>query len=141
MHAAADAEEQVIWEGTPSQVVNLKWWLLSILIIPLPFAIYKWLEIRNWQYLLTSERITLRTGILSKRTDSLELYRVRDTVISEPLIYRMFGAGNIEMETSDRTHPTFLLQAVKDPHTIHEQLRRQVEQMRQQKRVREVDFE
>ena len=133
--------ESIIWRGSPSQVVNLKWFLLAILILPIPVAIWKWLDVRSQVYTLTSERLQLRAGLLSKRTDDLELYRVRDTTIEEPLVYRLVGAGNIVMTTSDRTHPTFVLPAVKQPRAIYEHVRRQVEAMRQQKRVREVDME
>lgn len=133
--------EDVIWSGTPSQVVNFKWFVLCVLILPIPVAIWKWIETRGQQYVLTTERLQTRTGVFSKRTDDLELYRVRDTVIVEPFWYRLFGAGNVVMETSDRTHPQFVIPAVKDPHGLMEHIRRQVELMRRQKRVREVDFE
>jgi uncharacterized membrane protein YdbT with pleckstrin-like domain len=136
-----DEPETQLWRGRPSQIVNLKWWLLSLLVLPLPWAIYQWLIVRNTIYELTTERLTLRTGILSRRTDSLELYRVRDTVVTEPFWFRLVGAGNIDMETSDRTHPHFELRAVKDVHRLVGLLREQVEKMRVAKRVREVDFE
>jgi uncharacterized membrane protein YdbT with pleckstrin-like domain len=159
--------ETVIWSGRPSHVIYV--WryvvcivlavglipvvfalqvgfvvavsILSLVMIPVVYALWTWLQVRMFQYTLTTERLQLRAGILTKRTDSLELYRVRDTVVREPLIYRMLGLGNIETETSDRTHPVFVLRAVKRPHEIHEHLRRQVEQMRMRKGVREVDFE
>lgn len=133
--------EEVLWQGTPSQVLNWPWWLACVLVLPIPVALWKWFETRTNEYKLTSERLQLRTGLLNKRTDDLELYRVRDTIIEEPFIYRLFGAGNITLETSDRSHPTFRLPAVKNPREIYEHIRRQVEVMRRQKRVREVDFE
>ncbi len=135
------APETVLWEGSPSQVVNLKWFLLCVLILPIPIAVWKWLDTRLQRYTLTTERIQLRVGILNKRHDDLELYRIRDTTVVEPFVYRLFGAGHIVMETSDRSHPTFTLPAVKEPRAIYEHIRRQVELMRQQKRVREIDFE
>lgn len=137
--------EELLWEGAPSHVLNWKVYavcvVLSPLVVPLLVLAWKWVELKNQRYALTTERLQTRTGVFSKRTDDLELYRVRDVVIEEPFFYRLFGAGNIRMQTSDRTHPEFLIPAVKDPHGVTEHIRRQVERMRQQKRVREVDFE
>lgn len=135
------ADETVLWEGCPSQIINLKWFLLALLIIPIPIALWKWIDVRNQVYTLTTERLRYRSGVFTKRNDDLELYRVRDTTVVEPLFLRLFGAGNIVMETSDRTHPTFILPAVKEPRAIYEHLRQQVELMREQKRVRELDIE
>ncbi|MEX0654298.1 MAG: PH domain-containing protein [Phycisphaeraceae bacterium] len=143
--AATPHAEDILWEGGPSQIVLLKTYLLCLLlsplIIPLFYAGWRWLELRKHRYTLTTERLRHRTGIFSRRTDDLELYRIRDTVVNEPWVYRLFGAGNIVLETSDRTHPTFHLTAIKDPHTVLSHVRRQVELMRKLKRVREVDFE
>jgi uncharacterized membrane protein YdbT with pleckstrin-like domain len=141
MTTTPGTEEQVLWQGTPSQVVNIKWFLLALLIIPIPIALWKWVETRAQEYTLTTERLRFRSGIFTKRTDDLELYRVRDTTIEEPFFYRLFGAGNLVMATSDRSHPTFTLPAVREPREIYEHVRRQVELMRKQKRVREVDME
>lgn len=145
MTTTPPAAEEVLWKGSPSQVMNLKVYvicgLLCWLIVPIFIALWKWFDLRHHEYRLTTERLTLQTGLFTRTTDALELYRVRDIVIQEPLVYRMFGAGNIVMQTSDSSHPTFTLHAIKAPHAIHEHLRRQVEAMRAQKRVREVDFE
>ena len=137
--------EELLWEGAPSHVLNWKVYaiciVLSPLIVPIFVLAWKWVELKNQRYALTSERLQTRTGVFSKRTDDLELYRVRDTVIDEPFFYRLFGAGNIRMQTSDRSHPEFVIPAVKDPHSVTEHVRTQVERLRQLKRVREVDYE
>ncbi|MFP6865400.1 MAG: hypothetical protein VCA35_05620, partial [Roseibacillus sp.] len=49
--------------------------------------------------------------------------------------------GNIELETSDRTHPKPVLTAIRDAVEVREQLRKYVEILRDEKRVREVDFD
>ncbi|KXS54996.1 MAG: membrane protein [Marinobacter sp. T13-3] len=138
------AKEKMIWKGRPSQVVNLGTYLLMTLLIwlvfPLFIMIWKWLVVRNTQYALTTERLRTRHGVLNKRTDDLELYRVRDYRVERPFFLRLFGLGNLIMDTSDTTHPTVTIQAIPNAEALSNKLRRQVEHCRMQKNVREVDF-
>jgi len=71
----------------------------------------------------------------------VELYRVKDTRIVRPIWLRVFDLGNIELETSDRTHPKPVLTAIGDAIEVREHLRKYVEILRDEKRVREVDFD
>ena len=104
------AEERELWRGTPSQLVNLGWYILWLLlfwlVIPLFILLWQWLVIRNTVYELTSERLKLRSGVLNKHLDEVELYRVRDYKLEQPFFQRLFGLGNIVLQTSDRSHPS-----------------------------------
>ena len=90
---------------------------------------------------LTSERIRLSRGILGKSHDELELYRVKDSTLEQPFFLRLFGLGNIVLDTSDRSTPIFTFKAVPDPSALRDELRTHVEARRTAKQVREVDFE
>ncbi len=139
-----NAPEEVIWRGTPSQMTNILPFLSCLLIIPIPWAIYRWLKTRNHVYELTTQRLRDTTGILSKETNDMELYRVKDMRLDQPFLLRMVGAGNIVLLTSDRTSENYVLRAVRPkqgPHWLLDQIRHYVEIRRDQKRVREVDFE
>lgn len=139
------SEEKDVWFGNPSQVVNLgSFILLGLffwLVFPLLIILWKWLDVKSTKYELTTQRIRTRHGILNKKSDELELYRVRDYKLDQPFFLRMFSLGNIILETSDRSHPTMILKAIPNGEELREQLRTHVENCRTQKRVREVDFE
>lgn len=155
-------EENVIWSGNPSQLLNIGTHvvcgLLAIAIVvgafmagipllallallPVAWAVWKFLTVRCRVYQLTSERMRLFEGVLNQEIGEVELYRVKDTNISRPFWLRIFGLATIKADTSDRTHPTVILEAVKDGVEVRELLRKQVEILRDQKRVREVDFD
>ena len=89
-------DEQVAWRGTPSQWQNFGWFLLCVLLLPIPWAIWKWLETRNTVYTLTDQRLKFTRGVFSKTTEDLELYRVRDTKFQQSFWERMVGLGEIE---------------------------------------------
>ena len=137
--------EELVWTGSPSQVVNLPVFivcaLLCWLVVPVFYAIWKWLVLRNIRYELTSERLKLREGVLNKRLDEIELYRVRDYSLEQPFFLRLFGLSNITMRTADPSQPVVVLRAIKDGELVLEQLRKYVEQARVQKRVLPLDLE
>ena len=139
------AEEKTVWLGTPSQVINLgSFILLGLffwLVIPLFIILWKWLVVKNMKYELTSERLRMRHGVLNKKLDELELYRVRDYKLDQPFFLRIFSLGNIILQTSDRSHPTVVIQAIPDAENLREQLRTYVEACRTRKGVRELDVE
>ena len=89
----------------------------------------------------TSERLRIYEGILNQEINEVELYRVKDTRLEKPFWLRIFGLSNIVLQTSDRSLPEVNIRAVRNGIEIREKLRKQVETLRDKKRVREVDFE
>ncbi|MGD9929359.1 MAG: PH domain-containing protein [Mangrovibacterium sp.] len=69
----------------------------------------------------------------------MELYRLKDYRIDRPLIYRLFGLGNLTIYTSDKTTPVFKMEAIANPKMIYKTLRDLVEENRREKHVFEVD--
>lgn len=152
--------ENFVWKGRSSQIVNFWPFLINVLILiamlgsafffplitlgvifPLAYAGWLWLTIRCRVFELTSERLRIYEGVLNQEIDEVELYRVKDTKITKPFWLRIFGFSNLVLETSDRSCPTIEIAAVRDGTEIREKLRKQVEILRDKKRVREVDFE
>lgn len=137
--------EDVVWEGGPSQVLNLGTYilctLLSVLIVPIFMGIWAYVVTRTTRYTLTTQRLSFRRGVFSKETDVIELYRIKDMKVAEPFFLRLFGKGDIVLDTSDRSHPEFTLRAVPAPEKLRDTIRGLVEKRRDEKRVQEVDFE
>ena len=138
-------EEKDVWYGTPSQVINLGTFivcgLLFFLVIPLFVALWRWLEVKFTNYELTTQRLRTRYGVLNRKTDELELYRVRDYQLVEPFFLRLFSLGNVVLRTSDRSNPVVTIKAVENGEELREKLRQYVEECRTHKGVREFDVE
>jgi membrane protein YdbS with pleckstrin-like domain len=139
-------EERFIWQGRPSQIVNLCSFivcgLLFWLILPLFFALWRWLEVRCTKYELTSQRLRLTRGVLARRIEDVELYRIKDITFDQPVMLRIFSLANIQLSSSDLTSPQLVLQALsaEDALQLRETMRTHVECQRARKRVREIDF-
>lgn len=119
----------------------MRWVLAAIAGLALIYMFAVILVVKSTQYEVTNERVRIRKGILTKRTDELELYRANDTSLIEPVTLRMLGLGTIEIRTSDASTPVLYLHAVHGARNLREELRKCIEQCRDRKRVRVTEFE
>jgi len=130
--------DKIVWNGSPSQLTNIKTYILFFWTIILPLIVY--LRTRFTIYELTEERFREKTGILSQKIEELELYRVRDYTVEKPFIMRLFGLGNLTLITSDKTNPKIYLYAIRNVESVRDVFRKNVEATRKQTGTKEVDF-
>jgi uncharacterized membrane protein YdbT with pleckstrin-like domain len=137
--------EEIVWRGSSSQWKNFGVYLLCglfcWLIVPIFIALARYLKTKCKIYELTTERLKMTEGVFSKVTETLELYRVKDLEVRQPFLYRLVGIENIRINTSDLTTPFVIVEAIPSSVGFGDKLRNQVEIIRQQKRVRELDIE
>ena len=131
-------EEEKIWIGRPSQLLNLFTYLLLFWTIIFPLIAY--LKTRFTIYELTKTRLRLKTGIFSQQIEDTELYRVRDYSIDKPFWFRIFGLGHIKILTSDKSNPEISLYAVSKIESTAELIRQNVEVARKKSGTREIDY-
>ena len=115
--------------------------VLLLLIVPIGIVLSRFLATRTKNYELTNERLKITEGIFSKVTDTLELYRVKDIETRQPFVYRVMGIENVQLNTSDTSSPFILIEAIPCAVGLGDKVRNQVETIRQQKGVREIDVE
>jgi uncharacterized membrane protein YdbT with pleckstrin-like domain len=163
--------EEIVWRGSPSQWKNTGYFLvcavaalaiiclilgsarllpqtvpynqflLLLLVAPLFAAAKRFLTTRNLVYELTTERLKTTEGILNKVTETLELYRVKDIETRQPFVLRLVGLEEIHLQTSDASSPLVVVSAVPSAVGFGDKTRNQVEAIRAQKGVREIDVE
>jgi membrane protein YdbS with pleckstrin-like domain len=137
--------EEMVWRGTSSQWKNFGVFILCALfcwlIVPIFIALARYLQTKNKIYELTTERLKTTEGVFSKVTDTLELYRVKDLEKRQPFFYRLVGMENVALNTSDASSPFILIEAIPSSVGLADKIRNQVEAIRAQKGVREIDVE
>jgi uncharacterized membrane protein YdbT with pleckstrin-like domain len=147
--------EKTVHQSSPSQIVNLKHFVIAVLLaagiivvasvtetslvliallIPVIYAWWKWLLVKSIKLTITDQRLIVSQGVFSKATNETELYRVRDTSIEEPFFYRMFGVGNVIIYSTDEAEGQLHFKAYSKPHWIKDQIRNNAEVCRQKKR-------
>lgn len=133
--------EDTIWTGTSSQLKNLGVFLTCLLVIPIPWAIARWLAVKTTTYRLTTERLITERGIFSRTTDTLELYRVRDMQTTQSFTQRLFSLQTIHLLSADTSTPSVVIDFVPTALGLPDKFRVQVEACRMAKRVRTVDVD
>lgn len=157
--------EETLWKGHTSQWVHFWYYLFCILIfggiafaatlfapptgglsyafliIPMVMWLFRWWLTKCTVYELTTQRLKSSTGVLNRRHEEIELYRVKDYSINQPLLLRMLGLGNLTLVTSDASTPQVNILAVPGVEEVREKLRTAVQSERDRKRVREMDID
>jgi Bacterial PH domain len=108
--ADAQAGEQVLWEGRP---------FLSL----------------TEHYRVTSERIRITKGLLSRGREDIELFRIQDIDHSQGVTERMLNIGDITLRSADASQPEVVLRNIANPEQVHEIIRRAMLEARQRYRV------
>jgi uncharacterized membrane protein YdbT with pleckstrin-like domain len=153
-------EENVLWKDSPSQWLNLGPFTACLilaagisvgalffppafagLILPILYAVWKYLTVRTRVFELTSERLKITSGVINQHVDEIELYRIKDSQLVRTWWMRLTGLASVSLETSDRTMPSLVIPAIRGGTDMRELLRKQVEIQRDNKRVREMDFD
>jgi uncharacterized membrane protein YdbT with pleckstrin-like domain len=100
-----------------------------------------WQILKVWciRYEVDPEQLRYTSGVILRKHEFVENYRIKDFLIERPLIYRMFGLGNLTIYTSDKTTPILHLYAIRKPEEKYQILRGLVEISRKEKRVYEID--
>ncbi len=63
-------------------------------------AVVPFLRWRFTMFVLTSDRLITRTGILSKHSKEIPLERINDVAFSQTILERMLGAGDLFIESA-----------------------------------------
>lgn len=92
------------------------------------------------RYSLSEDRIFLQTGFLNLAEEEILLYRVRDLSVKRSLGQRIFGVGSVLVHSSDKSMPHLLIQNVRHPGEVKEQIHQQVEKMKEERRMRVGEF-
>lgn len=135
-----DLPEVEVWQGSPSQWTNFWWYVLCILIIPIPWAIWKMVSTAKQNYAITTQRLTLETGVFKRELEEIELYRIKDTQLTRTFIQRVLKLGTVTVVSSDESMPRLVIPWIKNPIEVRQHLRENVELVRRARGVRELDM-
>jgi membrane protein YdbS with pleckstrin-like domain len=134
-------DETTIWEGGPSPAAYAGPIALGLLLLPafgigLLVWLVAWIAWKSAGYRLTSQRLFVRSGFISRKVQELELYRVTDVAFSQGVIQRLFGIGTVTVVANDPTTPSLAMPGIADPETVKETIRTAYRRSRRAEGVR-----
>jgi uncharacterized membrane protein YdbT with pleckstrin-like domain len=118
------------WELSP--------YFLLISIAILGAAWYRLLFIRSFSFVITPEVIRLQRGIFFKRTDQLEMYRIKDYIIVQPFGLRIFALMNLILKSTDPENPVICLTGIPES-AIVDTIRDHVQEARRHNNIYEIN--
>jgi uncharacterized membrane protein YdbT with pleckstrin-like domain len=77
---------------------------------------------RSERYTLTAARVEIERGILKKRYENIELWRVREVVLEQTVVERIRGAGRITLASDNAGQPSIVLGPVIQARRFYDQL-------------------
>jgi uncharacterized membrane protein YdbT with pleckstrin-like domain len=146
-------DEKTSWVGRPSQIINLRDFALTAIGISLALAFYpalapipalyglwRFLETRSVNYEITNQRIIIKEGLLYRKSNEVEMYRIRDYNVDQDLLQRIFGVSDVSLRTAERDSDYVRLNSIKNGETVKDMIRKHVEFGEGIRTVREVEM-
>ena len=96
---------------------------------------WAWIKVVSTDYRVDTLRVEVERGILRKRIDNLELWRVKDIQFRQSLTQRILGVGDVVLVTSDATNPMIELRGIPTPRAIYDAIRDAVDAARRNRGV------
>lgn len=94
-----------------------------VALVVLGVLVRYYIRYHSTKYRLSTQRLFVTHGLLNKRTDEIELEKYKDIFVNQDFWDKIVGCGDIEVVTSDTTHPTVKITDVRDPITKKENIR------------------
>ena len=109
------------------------WWVVALVLLVvlglwLLFSIVK--TKLTLKYRLTTERLLIERGFLTKRTEEMDLLRVDEATVHQGLFDRLANVGNIVITSTEPTDPLYIGVGVEQPVELKEKIRQHARELR-----------
>lgn len=108
-----------------AQSVLLKIWAVFVIV----WTVWLLLQYLKWNathFVVTSDRVLFRTGVLSKHGVEIPLERVSNINFNQKIWERMIGAGDLSIESAGRDGQS-VFNDVQHPEVVQQELYKQME--------------
>jgi len=120
----------------------LAWWLSPFFLFfsfgVLGAAWYRLLYIRSFKYLISAEIIRISRGIFFKRADQLEMYRIKDYIITQSFMLQLFRLMNLTLKSTDPENPVLCLSGIPESDIV-DTIRDHVQEARKDNHIYEIN--
>lgn len=131
--------EQIIWEGRPDWRVwpglTILGWILTPVLVGIVILIVLGIRKRSTFWRITSRRIESELGWMSRKVETLEMWKIRDVEFSQSTFQRMLNVGTLKITSHDDKEPTLFVEGVPGNRDAYEKVMNAVMAARQQRGV------
>ncbi len=99
-------------------------WALISLVLLVVVIVFDVLRRAAIDYVVTTRRIRIRRGILSRREQSTIIEKVQNINTNQSLLDRLLGVGSVDFDTagSDSNQADFVFAGIANPHALVQRL-------------------
>lgn len=90
------------------------------------------------KYSITDRRLIVEKGVLTKKREEIQLYRIRDISLKRNLLERIMKFGDISVYSTDATTPHAVLRNIKQSVSVSDLLSQAVESARVKSKAAEI---
>lgn len=118
-----DSDEKILWEGQP----RLKS-IIPAVIIGIPMIAFfgiglliiagAYLNVKNTSFLVTTEGLYRKTGILSRSVQKIGFDKVQNISFSQGILGKYFNYGNIEISTAGGSGIEMRFNSIDEPREV-----------------------
>lgn len=129
-----DEDEEIVWSGNPHKsslipalVIGVP---LSLLLVGLFIIAGAYLQRENTQYVVTTDALYKKTGVLSRDVQRINFGKVQNTSYSQGFFGSQFGYGNVDVSTAGGSGVEMQFRSVPDPRQVQELINKRVKASR-----------
>ena len=109
---------------THDRSMTISWYVTAVIVLYfLVRGVIDYLRIRGTLYTVTTQRVMIERGLVSKSLSEIDLRYIDDSQFHQSVLHRLLGIGNVTLISSDKSTPVFTLHGVPDPRSLRETIR------------------
>jgi len=93
---------------------------VGLIAIVACILLIRMIKLKMTYYEVASDRIEWSRGILDRKVDNLDMFRVVDLKMHRSIFDCIFGIGTVGLITTDKTDPEFVFEKVKRPRGLYD---------------------
>jgi hypothetical protein len=120
--------EEILREASPAlygrnPLIHLLVGLLCLVVVGIVMYAIEWLRCSATRVVVTTDRTTLRTGILSRQTNEVRHADLRNVQVRQSAMQRLVNVGTLELSSAGQSNVEISVAGIPDPQGIAELIR------------------
>lgn len=129
-----DPDEEVVWADTPHELSLVPAFIvgipLSFVLVGIPILIGSYLSYKNTNYVVTSEALYKKTGILSRDVQRIEFDKVQNTSYRQGAVGASLGYGTVDISTAGGSGIEMRFSSVAEPQDVQTRINERIRHRR-----------
>ena len=97
---------------------------LGLVALVILILLIKMTRLKTTRYEVSADRIEWSRGLLDRKVDNLDMFRVIDLKLRRSLLDCIVGVGTVTVITTDKTDPDFAFEKIRDSRKLYDAIKK-----------------